>query len=169
MVERSSADFVQHFAFLRNTNNSGLASVPQFPVAATTNIQSANNMIAAINYLDPQRPETMAFPDLYARYPHLLFDGSAKPATDANGLAPAWVVNSSARSLQEIGSKMFVMQNIFLKERVITTFGWRNDVAKTWNPPAASLNAAGGNYSRNILDTPAKSVAEVRKDGGTRF
>lgn len=168
LTERTTNNFVQHFAFLRNTNNAAMAGVPQFPVAGTTNIQSANNMIAAINYIDPARPETWAFPDLYPRYPHLLFDGSPRPAPDANGLAPAWVVNSSTRSLQEIRSKMFVMQDVFLHERIITTFGWRNDVSRTWNPPAAATNAAGGGYVKNILDTPAKSVAPVRKEGGTR-
>ncbi|WP_414663338.1 TonB-dependent receptor plug domain-containing protein [Horticoccus sp. 23ND18S-11] len=168
LVEKTSADFVQHFAFLRNTNNAAMAGVPQFPAAGTTNIQSANNMVAVINYLDPQKPETWAFPDLYPRYPHLLFDGSAKPAPDATGLAPAWVVNSSTRSLQEINSKMVVMQNVLLQERLITTFGWRNDRSATWNPPAAAINAAGGGYVKNILDTPVKSVNAVRKSGSTR-
>jgi outer membrane receptor protein involved in Fe transport len=168
LAERSTTDFVQHYAFLRNTHNAAMAGVPQFPVAGTTNIQSANNMIAAINYLDPARPETWAFPDLYARYPHLLFDGSPRPAPGANGLAPAWVVNSSTRSLQEIRSRMFVLQNVLLRERVITTFGWRNDVSRTWNPPAAATNLAGGGYVKNILDTPAKSVDPERKSGRTQ-
>ena len=168
LAERTTSDFVQHFAFLRNTNNAVMGTVPQFPVAGTIDIQSANNMIAAINYIDPQRPETWAFPDLYPRYPHLLFDGSAKPAPDANGLAPAWVVNSSTRSLQEIRSKMFVMQDVFLGERLITTFGWRKDNSRIWNPPAGAKNTAGGGYIKNILETSPKSVAPVEKEGSTR-
>ncbi len=168
LAERTTSDFVQHFAFLRNTNNAVMGTVPQFPVAGTIDIQSANNMIAAINYIDPQRPETWAFPDLYPRYPHILFDGSAKPAPDANGLAPAWVVNSSTRSLQEIRSKMFVMQDVFLGERLITTFGWRKDNSRIWNPPAGAKNTAGGGYIKNILETSPKSVAPVEKEGSTR-
>ena len=168
LAERTTSDFVQHFAFLRNTNNAVMGTVPQFPVAGTIDIQSANNMIAAINYIDPQRPETWAFPDLYPRYPHLLFDGSAKPAPDANGLAPAWVVNSSTRSLQEIRSKMFVMQDVFLGERLITTFGWRKDNSRIWNPPAGAKNTAGGGYIKNILETSPTSVAAVEKEGSTR-
>lgn len=168
LKERNTADFVQHYAFLRNTNNGLMAGVPQAPAAAANDVQASNNMIAVLNYIDPQNSDTWAFPDLYARYPHLLFDGSPRPVPDANGLAPAWVVNSSTRSLQEIRSRMFVMQNVFLQERLITTFGWRTDDSRIWNPPAAAKNLAGGGYMRSILDTPAKSVAPIVKSGATR-
>ena len=167
LLEKNTTDFVSNNAFLLNTDYGLMSRVPQFPVAATRNVQSANNRIPVINYIDPQRPETWNFPDLYPLYPHILYDGSPRPAPGPDGLAPAWVAQSSTRSFQEIRSRMLVMQNVFLNERMISTFGWRHDVRRLWSPPPAATNPATG-YVKNILDTPAKSVTPDRKEGSTR-
>ena len=165
--EKVSTDFVRDTAFLVNTSPQAVLSTPRFPAAAATNIQHSNNRIFTVSYLTPGDEASYANNDLLQAYPGPIFDGSPLPPNSPDGVTPAWVMNTSVRQLKEIKSRMFVAQDYFWDERVVTTFGARHDTTNLW-----AVDSLNNDANRSLtLDSRKRdvkrSVAALVRGGST--
>ena len=166
MRERTMTDYRQDFFNLANTSPS-LVSVPQFTAANVATPLSSNNRTNFINYITPGVSSTYADRGYWDEFPGFIYDGSSPPPPNANGITPAWTASFSNHSLQSINSQMAVAQNFFWDDRIVTTFGARNDVSELWSLPSAVnpvTNRVIDTIKRDVKSTP---TGKLRYAGNT--
>ena len=165
--ERTSADYTQTYAVLANVTPD--LKTPLVSPLAATQLLSANNRPAFINYITPGERGTYASPDhvFDFNFPHFIFSGTPKPtAADPSGVNPAYFVSTSLRSLQHINTKMIVAQNFFWNNRVVTTFGARKDASELWLL-ATLPDPANPNYTIDAGKRNVKGGTKIERSGNT--
>ncbi len=167
MGEQVSYDYAQSSAFLAQMTPEAIKSTPRFPAAAVTNIQSSSNRMGGVSYFTPGDESTYPFRDTFNDYPRMIFDGSPLPAAKTDGVTPGWIVVTSVRSLQEIKSRMFVAQDFFWDDKIVTTFGFRHDDSNLWNVPTQN-NAANRMFTIDATTRDPKAlVTPINRNGNT--
>ena len=165
--EQVSYDYAQSSAFLAQMTPEAIRSTPRFPAAAVTNIQNSANRMGGVSYFTPGDESTYPFRDTFNDYPRMIFDGTSLPAANAGGVTPGWIVVTSVRSLEEIKSRMFVAQDFFLDDKVVTTFGFRHDDSNLWSVPTQN-NAANRMFTIDATTRDPKAlVAPINRNGNT--
>lgn len=140
----------------------------------TTRYDLGTGWIGLQNYIDIANG-SYDVPNIASMYPRIWTDNaSAIPASAAGGVAPMWLGVSGTKTLSETTTKMFAMQNYFWSNKIVTTFGWRNDEFESWNAASVrdattgllsdvrnvsaktgkKLTAADDTYSRGVVVTP---------------
>lgn len=114
------------------------------PNRVQNDLFNTQNAILRITYIDlfsQNRAERGHLdPALYPIKPQVL-------ANNITRSVEAGMANSSwTWSKTELETKMFAMQNFFLSDRLVTTFGWRKDELKVYTaaPTKNAINAATG-------------------------
>jgi len=170
LAQRSGADVVTNASIQPKNSTPGalLGKIPQMNPAYFTQINYApSNPLMVVNYIDPADPSTWVCPDLekifgpYKEY----FAGTPLPPADPSGITPIHVVGSSTRNFQLVYSKVLVLQNKFWDERIVTTFGRREDVAV--NRAFASSAASAVTY--NGMTGWQANVGEVDRYHGNQY
>ncbi|MSU48067.1 MAG: hypothetical protein EXS37_03090 [Opitutus sp.] len=165
--ERVSTSFIQADSRLTNATPEAVRSTPRFPAANVTNIQSSTNQLGRVSYITLGDESTYAMRNLLFSYPRVIFDGTSLPPTDPTGVTPAFIATRSTRSIQEIESRMFVSQNFFWADRVVTTFGVRRDASDLWLLPTLN-NAANRNFTIDVRKRDVKgTVKPFSRQGST--
>ncbi len=142
--ERVSSNYVQDDSRLANATPEAVRSTPRFPAANATNIQASQNQLGRASYITLGDESTYPMRTLLFTYPRVILDGTPLPPTSPDGVTPAFVATRSTRSIQEIESRMLVAQNFFWEDRVVTTFGLRNDASDLWLLPTQNNTANRG-------------------------
>jgi len=166
--EMVTSDFAQANAFLVNTSPEALKPFsPRLPAAALTTIQNTSNRMGQASYFTLGDESTYMMRNLLNVYPAIIFDGTPLPAVSTDLITPAFVASSSTRSIQEIKSKLFVSQNYFWDDKVVTTFGFREDDSRLWLLPSVN-NAANRNFTIDARTRDVKgSVNSIDRSGST--
>jgi iron complex outermembrane receptor protein len=166
--EKVTTDFVRDTAFLVNTSPQAVKSTPRFPAAAVASIQHSNNRLFTVSYITLGDASTYPNSDLLPRYPGPLFDGSPVPAVSSDGITPAWVMNTSVRQINELKSKMFVAQDYFWNDKVVTTFGARTDSQSLWALESAN-NTTNLSYTIDSRKRDVKGLVQELDRGGSTY
>ena len=99
---------------------------------ASAAIGDLTNRVIFRYYLDPAKGATTAGFNAAERYP-VIFSNDPLPARSASGVTPAQVAVFGGTSAQSrLGTRAFALQSSFLRERLVVTFGLREDTQVTY-------------------------------------
>ena len=154
--EQVTSGLLQTSVSLANLSPQSFVGVtPQFNAANATNIRGgANTPVVIIHYIDPSDPSSWATPALASMFGGAedpLFAGSPVPAADPSGLTPGWLATANLRTLSKTNTQSFVVQSFFWDDRIVTTFGLRQDATTTRSLTLAQVDYNGqSNWLDNL-------------------
>ncbi|MBI5693249.1 MAG: hypothetical protein HZC55_24490 [Verrucomicrobia bacterium] len=119
---------------------------------ANASILDLTNRILFRYYLDPARGATTAGFNAAERYP-VVFGGDPLPARNASGVTPGLVAIFGGTSAQtRLWTRAFASQSTFWQERLVITFGMREDTQVTYRGTQTDFNP--WRDSRGIYPNP---------------
>ncbi len=115
---------------LLTNSTQGLTGANAFPGA----IRNAQNRVNFRHYVDPANGQFI-IPAASEKYGEALYAGDAIPSTaDAGGVTAAFIADFPGfNNRTENSSELFAAQWFFLNDRVIATYGEREDTQDSWN------------------------------------
>lgn len=159
----------------RSQYNSGLGTFNTTPLATTgaaaTTITNAANQIWYRYYYDPASGRVGNYGGQFAALP-VIWSDTPLPARQASGVTPAYVTTSGPSALQSaVATRAGVLQSTFLKDRIVLTNGWREDVQRAWRAVAADFpaNARGIWPDPTGYDLRAYVPGSRRERGGHTY
>lgn len=156
--EQRETEGIRPIFILHNTNPS--------PFGGPADIFAGANRVKHRYYLDLDKGIYGASP--FAKDAPIVWGGDAMadnlPTPDERGLGLAWMPSfpSQLHTFERLTSGMFAMQNFWWQNRIITTFGLREDELRIWDGPVDKIN---NRFHENVFEIdPRDRYADLARD-----